>query len=171
MTRAFLAFVLLILAFGCISQSNENLTNKTNETKTNITPPVSPPPAQEISSGNITESPTPPLPVNTTNQTNQTNQTAPEVPPEPEKKGLAFGGGRYLLVLDDASLVPTSEEPCGIFSIRLASDYSVLDKTIICPGESDTWFDEAGHGYRIFVVKVAAGYSGSGSWADVRIYG
>ncbi|HSB46370.1 MAG TPA: hypothetical protein VLD37_00010 [Candidatus Bilamarchaeum sp.] len=170
--KKFVALALLVLLFGCISETNPaaNVTHPANVSPSNTTPPantsanVTPPPI----AGNITEAPKP-----STNQTapeNDSNVTPP--PPAPENPpGLAFGGGRYLLVLDDASVVPSSKEPCGIFSIRLAEDYSLLDKTIICPGESFVWRDESGHAFRIFVVKVAAGYSGTGSWVDVRIYG
>jgi hypothetical protein len=165
---------MILLAFGCVSAPSENITNEKN-----VSPPLNVPPENltPITSGNITETPEPPPP-NLTNQNNITNQTnktgetnapvVPGVPPAeiPERpKGLAFGG-KYLLVLDDVSIIPTSDEPCGIFSILDSSDYSVLDKEIICPGESKMF-----SGYRIFVVKVAAGYSGQGNWADVRIYG
>ena len=164
-----LAFASFLVVLGCVSQPIENKTNETN-----ISPPsvnVTAPPANitPIISGNITETPESPTPnITITNQTDPEEPQTPEVPPEeiPEKpKGLAFGG-KYLLVLDDVSIIPTSDEPCGIFSILDSSDYSVLEKEIICPGESKMF-----SGYRIFVVKVAAGYTGGGNWADVRIYG
>ncbi|MDD5172446.1 MAG: hypothetical protein PHF60_05420, partial [Candidatus ainarchaeum sp.] len=75
------------------------------------------------------------------------------------------------LVLDDISLIPTSSEPCGIFSVRSGSDGAILDKMLICPGESQNWVSPDGDGYRIFVVKVAAGYGGQEKWAKVIIYG
>ncbi len=124
--------------------------------------------------GNITElpGPAPPEPGNTTNVTPpQDNATEPEAPPEPapEEAGLAFGGGRSALFLDDVSVVPVSDKPCGIFSIRYANG-TLIEKTFICPGDSET-FDAPEGTYRIFVQDVAAGYTKGARWAKVIIYG
>ncbi len=83
--------------------------------------------------------------------------------------GLQFAGGNYSIVLDDASIIPVSSEPCGIFSIR-DREGAILEKLLICPGESEYWQGPGGQTYRIFVVKVAAGYSG-GKWAQIIVYG
>lgn len=116
-------------------------------------PPTPPPPEPPPVSGNITD-----------NQTNQTNETA-------KPKGLVFGSGKYMLVLDDVSIIPNSEEPCGIFSVRNATDYSTYEKMLICPPESQEWTSPENHIYRIKVLKVAAGYSGQENWVEVIIYG
>lgn len=165
--------IAFILLFGCLGQGAQNVTTEPGplapqpqENATPLSNTTTPP----VLSGNITEQapagqPGVP-PGNGTEeppQADASNDT--DVEPLPQAPaGLRFG--KYLLVLDDVSIIPTSDEPCGIFSILDASDYSVLDKEIICPGESKMYA-----GYRIFVVKVAAGYAGAGNWADVRIYG
>ena len=155
--KAVILLMALLLVSGCLQPAPQNMTE--NETPPFKTPPMHfnrsplPQPPQ------VPPAPPPP-PVNQT-PANQTPPTEPE--PEPPA-GWHFGP--HILVLDDVSVIPNSDEPCGIFSIRDASDDTVLDKKIICPGESAYW-----EGYRIFVVKVAAGYSGGENWADVRIYG
>lgn len=163
---------LALMVFGCLGQGAEGTPDDVRQPPLNETPP------HPVLEGNITELPelpreadqtAPPAEVTEKPPQNVSNDTDAAGPPEPEPlpetpAGLRFGG--YLLVLDDVSVIPTSDEPCGIFSILDASDYSVLDKEIICPGESKMYA-----GYRIFVVKVAAGYAGAENWADVRIYG
>lgn len=105
----------------------------------------------------------------TTNKTiNETNVTEPELP-EQEMEGIPFAN--YLLVLDDVSYPTTSAEPCGIFSIVHAENQSIADRLIICPGDSKTWVGPDGHGYRILVKEVAAGYTKESMWADVIIFG
>jgi hypothetical protein len=83
-----------------------------------------------------------------------------------QRPALPFGN--YSLVLDDVSIVPSSSEPCGIFSIT--ANGTVVDRFVICPRQSRTWVAPDGHAYRIFVKKVAAGYGGD-EWADVTIFG
>lgn len=170
MRALFLLSVGLLLVSGCIQQPQENQTNQTppvmgpaNQSPPAAPPNVTPPQAPPEITGNITEQPPP-----VQNGTNQTGNgtAAPQNP-----KGLLFGDGKYLLVLDDVSVIPSSEEPCGIFSIRNATDYSVYEKMLICPPESESWTSPENHIYRIKVLKVAAGYSGGGSWVDVIIYG
>ncbi|MCI0503717.1 hypothetical protein L0Y65_03320 [Candidatus Micrarchaeota archaeon] len=87
-------------------------------------------------------------------------------PPE----GLAFANGSYVLAFDDASVIPVSSEPCGIFSLW-AINGTLLEKMLICPGESEVWASPEGATYRIEVVSVAAGYSGAEAWAKVIIFG
>ena len=156
MKVVFLLMALLLIS-GCTQKAPENVTENETPFKT---PPMhfnrSPLPQPPQVPANVTPPPPP------ANESPPANETPPEEP-EPSK-GWHFGP--HILVLDDVSVIPNSDEPCGIFSIRDASDDTVLDKKIICPGESAYWA-----GYRIFVVKVAAGYSGGENWADVRIYG
>lgn len=102
------------------------------------------------------------------NTVNETNVTEPELP-EQEMEGIPFAN--YLLVLDDVSYPTTSAEPCGIFSIVYAENQSIADRLIICPGDSKNWISPEGHGYRILVKEVAAGYTKESMWADVIIFG
>jgi hypothetical protein len=82
---------------------------------------------------------------------------------------LAFAGGNYTIMLDDVSIIPVSTEPCGIFSLH-EKDGSLIEKLLICTGESEYWQSPGGGTYRIHVLKVAAGYSGN-KWAQVIVYG
>jgi len=97
---------------------------------------------------------------------NETLNPGPAKPPE----GLVFGNGSYILAFDDASVIPASSEPCGIFSLWTTNG-SLIEKMFICPGESEIWRSPEGASYRIKVVQVAAGYTGSGAWAEVFIFG
>ncbi len=106
--------------------------------------------------GNLTE------PVNETAEENEV-QEPPAIP-----EGIHLGG--YLLVLDDVVIYPESSEDCGAFSIMLTNG-TVVDKLLICEGQSKYWITPEGHKYRIFVVKLAAGYTMQENWADVRVYG
>jgi hypothetical protein len=104
--------------------------------------------------------------VNISNQTNASNFSNVSAP---APSGIPFGDG-YLLVLDDVS-VTGPDSPCGIFSVRHAADSSVISNLMICQGESGYWTSPENHRYRIWVIKAAAGYTGSSAWADVRIFG
>ncbi len=185
-----LAFILALMLSGCLQQPEP-------ATPQNATPPqpqpIPPsgnltPPAQNQTSGNISQAPLPqPPPANITlNQTgnqsqgnkggnattsNQTfNQTTNGTSASNAPAGLPFPDSNYSLFLDDVSLVPTSSGPCGIFSIRDQSQ-SILDKMLICPPESADWTSPEGHLYRIRVDEVAAGYTMQTNWAEVEIFG
>ena len=190
----FILFALFLLLAACLQQVSQNITDESTESGTaNITSgapvqqipilgnisaihePASLPPASNASiilnaasganiSGNETGNPASQAPSDQT-----TNQSAPVVSPQiPE--GILFGNSSYLLVLDDVSVVPVSDEPCGIFSIRHSADGSVIEKLFICPGDSQYWTSEEGNSYRIYVVKVAAGYTQEEKWAKVLIF-
>jgi hypothetical protein len=101
------------------------------------------------------------------------NQSNIKEVPDNESEGTAIPEGirfgEYLLVLDDVVL-PAYDSTCGAFSI-VAQNGSTIDKLLICEKMSKNWVSPEGHSYRIFVVKVAGGYSYKAAWADVRIYG
>ena len=163
-----LLFLGFLLLSGCAQQAGEAPPPPAPPAQA---PPAAPPPANATPppvppevGGNITEQPPP----NVTNESG--NGTANETEPE-ELEGLLFGNGAFKLVLDDVSVVPVSEDPCGIFSVRKASDDSIYEKMLICPGDSQTWTSPDDHVYRIKVIKVAAGYSKGGNWVEVIIYG
>ncbi|MFH0884696.1 MAG: hypothetical protein V1861_03220 [Candidatus Micrarchaeota archaeon] len=175
---------LFILLVGCLG-ANPEQPQLPNESA----PPPQPAPqpsAQQANqtsepfvSGNITALPETPA-ANATNASdnqggNNTTTVAPippERPPQPEKpEGLLFANGSYSLALDDVSVIPTSEEPCGIFSIRHPANGTVIEKFFLCPGESQNWESPEGGSYRILVVEVAAGYTKEAKWARVIIFG
>ena len=95
------------------------------------------------------------------NETEEIKETVPYIP-----EGMSIGGFR--LVLDD--IVFLDNENCGAFSIKYVNG-TVFDKLLICERQSKYWTSPEGYRYRIFVVKLAPGYSGAETWADVRIYG
>ncbi len=179
-----LSAIALILISGCTQSPASPGQNISNASQ----PPV---PAQ--ATGNITQNPAPPPGAlagqnNTTASANNTNVSAPppanstnNTVPSPGADntssanqtvpaGLQFPESNYTLVLDDVSLVPNSQSPCGIFSIRDANN-SILDKMLICPPDSEYWTAPDGHLYRIRVEQVAAGYSTEQNWAQVSIFG
>jgi hypothetical protein len=170
-------FAIIVLLFGCVSPPAQNQTAPGQNGSA-----IPAPQAEEEIIGNLTEPPPAPSPANLTNETLPANETlngtagnetaqSPGEPPPERPEGLLFAEGKYLLVLDDVSVIPSSEEPCGIFSIRNATDYSVYEKMLICPPDSQTWTSPDNHIFRIKVIKVAAGYSGGGNWVEVIIYG
>ncbi|MEW6035653.1 MAG: hypothetical protein AB1529_03500 [Candidatus Micrarchaeota archaeon] len=170
-----LAAAIVLLLFGCLQQAEAP---QAPEQPAAPPEPQQEPPEVQAVEGNITELPGPappasPGPENATNMTpppdNQSGEE-PAVPPQPPpEEGIAFGNGRYELFLDDISVVPVSDRPCGIFSIRHANG-TLIEKTFICPGDSET-FDAPEGTYRIFVQDVAAGYTKEARWAKVIIYG
>lgn len=173
MKSAFLVLVLLFL--GCLQQTPP-VSLTPNET-TPATPPVnvtplSPPVniTNESVAGSVSEA----IEGNITIQNqsvdeNQTNESVQPGAPALEPAGIAFANGRYILVLDDVSV--TSSEPCGIFSVRYAENGSVIDRLLICPPNSQNWLSPEGALYRIYVIKVAAGYAHEENWARVIIFG
>jgi len=165
--------VFAILLAGCVTQ--ETAGNSSNLTgQPSISPPANdsqaamPPPE---TSGNITAIPDETPAQNETPQAPPINETPqnpePEIPRPPE--GLAFANSSYVIALDDVSLVPTSAEPCGIFSLWAANG-TLVEKMFICPGQSEMWDSPDGGSYRILVLKVAGGYTGH-KWAQVIVYG
>ncbi|MFN7991104.1 MAG: hypothetical protein U0R44_03005 [Candidatus Micrarchaeia archaeon] len=174
--RLLLILMLIASIYGCTRPA----------TVSNSSPVATPQPPREVlnsTEGNITASPEPPaaVPAGTGNGTapqataNATPAEAPGNPGpnqtgEPAKAGLPFAGGKYRIVLDDVSTIPTSAEPCGIFSITDQTG-SVLEKMLICPPDSETWTDQDGRTFRIRVLKVAAGYSHQVTWAQVIVVG
>lgn len=153
----FMLLALLVLLAGCVQQCPAcecpayECPEPINETR------------EECTAANITT-----VKINET--INETNATEAELP-EQEMEGIPFANGNYLLVLDDVSYPTTSAEPCGIFSIAHAGNLSVAERLIICPGDSKSWVSPDGHGYRILVKEVAAGYTKETMWADVIIFG
>ncbi len=71
--------------------------------------------------------------------------------------------GEFQIFLDDVV-----QPECAALSIRKGD--SVIDKRVICAGQSSTWVSPTGEKYRIFVVEVAGGYTYAEKWADVRVY-
>lgn len=179
--RLLAIIALALLLSGCTSQNAASpQANSTPNTPPQVNQSEPAAPEQNLSSGNITKNPAPPpSALNQTNSTNvsnsinssvstpsnATNSTVPQRP-----SGLDFAGGNFTLVLDDVSLVPNAQGPCGIFSIRDRNG-SIIDKLLICPPESQDWVAPGGHLYRIRVEKVAAGYSTRENWAQVSIFG
>lgn len=184
----FVCMAMFLLLSACINQ--QQAPQAPNETSQSLQDagPSSALPAQQIPIlGNITAIPEaaaePDLNApagETANQTpdsaaNQTGNTADSggnalAQPPPIPEGILFGNSSYLLVLDDVSIVPVSDEPCGIFSIRHSANGSVLERMFICPGDSQYYHDDAGKEYRIFVVKAASGYTEQEKWASVLIF-
>jgi hypothetical protein len=165
--------VFAILLAGCITP--EAARNDSNQSV--LPTPQIPAPEAQVSqpipetSGNISALPDETIPKNETPESPPINETPQNPMPETQTppEGLAFGSNRYIIALDDVSLVPTSAEPCGIFSLRMA-DGSLIEKMFICPGQSEMWDGPDGGSYRILVVKVAGGYTGH-KWAQVIVYG
>ncbi len=144
---------------GCAVRAvNENFTAVCSESICEKVPIVSANLTATNITGNETEQ------INETIEENETEVQGPPAIPE----GIHLGG--YLLVLDDIVIYPESEEDCGAFSIMLTNG-TVVDKLIICERQSKYWITPEGHKYRIFVVKLAAGYTMQENWADVRVYG
>ncbi len=165
--------VFAIMLAGCVTQETaENSSNLTDPPS--ISPPANdsqiavPPPE---TSGNISIIPDETPLQNETPEAPQINVTPQNTEPAPPKppEGLAFANNSYVIALDDVSIVPTSAEPCGIFSLWAANG-SLIEKMFICPGQSEMWVSPDGGSYRILVVKVAGGYTGH-AWAQVIVYG
>jgi hypothetical protein len=194
----FVFFAIVLLLSGCVFQGQPNASvasqppsqNPAQEPAAvvsgNITeiaepaPPPAAPPAEEANGSAVppaatNESPSQspeqaPAPENTTAPFPQENGSAQPASPA-EAPGLEFGNGSYRIVLEDLSVIPASEEPCGIFSIRSAGSGDVLEKIFICPGDSQQWVGPDNHSFRILVVETAAGYTKEARWARVIVYG
>ncbi|NYZ77012.1 hypothetical protein H0O02_01710 [Candidatus Micrarchaeota archaeon] len=108
--------------------------------------------------------------VNETNGTlNETiNETINEsTAPEPGVDGIAFGGGRYVLVLQDVILY--GEESCAAVAIAHANG-TEIKRDVMCPLHDYYWTAPDGQRFRMKITKVAAGYSGE-PWVEAIIYG
>jgi hypothetical protein len=181
--RIVLVTLALLLLLGCIQQPPaENVTpgspakvNTAGNSMPNVTAPQNQtPPAQNttgnesvINESNITVQ-NASIPGNATIP-NATNLTTPNETSSAAGQHPTLPFGDYSLVLNDVSIVPASSAPCGIFSITAANG-SIMDQFVACPRQSHTWIAPDGHAYRIFVVKVAAGYGGV-EWADAIVFG
>jgi hypothetical protein len=146
--------------------------------------PANPPGGGNAAAGNLTPQggtangsqpgATPPAPQPPGNETNQAPQNASNATSPAQgaiqPEGLPFPGSNYSLYLDDVSLVPNAQAPCGIFSIRDPSG-AVMDKLLICPPDSEYWTSPEGHMYRIRADEVAAGYTKTANWAEAEIFG
>jgi hypothetical protein len=170
----------LILFAGCIGQEAAPAAQNQTLPQENAGPGETAPATPEVT-GNITapSSVTAPAegttlpPENPSENGTEENGSGiqnPEPQPAIAPAGLSFGNGSYIIALDDASVIPASSEPCGIFSLW-SSNGSLIEKMFICPGESEIWRSPDDSSYRIFVVQVAAPYSGSGAWAKVIVFG
>ncbi len=204
MILAFAGLLALMFLFGCLGTGpTPPIPNQTNQTK------IIPPTPSNISTNNNTSIvPTIPGSQNQTNATgsnqtnanetaqNQTSPSAPEPAPQ-EPEGILFAGGKYSLVLDDISIVPENDKPCGIFSIRDTNRArarnestenvsgpdpvarpatedptdTILGKMVICKDQSRYWTDPNGNRYRILILDIAPGYTQESKWARAIIYG
>ncbi len=161
----------MLLLLGCIQQPRENPAPASGSPNASVQVQNQTPPAQNITPGEavINESNITAQNASTASVSNMSNGTIPNATANATVQRPALPFGNYSLVLDDVSIVPSSSEPCGIFSIT-ALNGSVMDRFVVCPPQSRTWIAPDGHAYRIFVKKVAAGYGGV-EWADVTIFG
>jgi len=161
-----------LLLFGCLQQPPASqVTGKITVNQSSTTPVFV----------NATANQTPIAIASGPNKTNQTNQifiqatdnqssNASNTTPVQKPEGLEFANGSYVLVLDDVS-VTSSQEPCGIFSIRYQENGSLITNFMTCPPDSKYWRSPEGRTYRIRVEKVAAGYTKETKWASVTIFG
>jgi len=164
-----LAFILVLLA-GCVSETAgipENMSEVHEENKTDIPEEII---EDEIEEMNETVEPA--VEINESRPVENINETATEIINETinereEIEGLSFGGGRYLLILDDVAWY--GDKSCAIVTIAY-SDGTAIKKNVMCPRTDYYWTDSGGARFRFKVIDVAAGYSGE-AWADIIIYG
>lgn len=158
----FICLLLVFLLAGCLEQQCPECVcpqlKQPNITNTSLAEP-------NCTSANIT--------IIHVNQTcNQTiDKSNLSEPPVSEPEGILFANKSYLLVLDDVSVPTSAKGSCGIFSVKYPSNLSVVDRFIVCSGESQYWVSPEGKSYRMVVVEVAAGYTKDVNWAEVIIYG
>jgi len=97
--------------------------------------------------------------------------SGPQDPAEPLPGGaIVFGGGRYVLVLEDAMMSGCPDGAGGAFMIRYRYLEDVLGRESVCPVDSFYWTSPDGDEFRIRVEEVGAGYTGQ-SYAQVSIFG
>ena len=84
--------------------------------------------------------------------------------------GLKFDN--YSLVLEDL-ILPTGPEmvSCAGLAIYDSANATLLGRLEVCPGESANWVAPNGRMWRIVVYQTAPGYSGSGKWAEMAVFG
>lgn len=167
--RIMLIVLATLLLLGCIQQPPVNPAPNATAPEQNQTPP---PHQNETGVENVPQNESVINESSITAQNlsagNASNITFPNATANATAQRPALSFGNYSLVLDDVSIVPSSSEPCGIFSIT--ANGTAVDRFVACPRQSRTWIAPDGHAYRIFVKKVAAGYGGY-EWADVTIFG
>ncbi len=178
--RIILVLALCAVLFGCVgegpsqpaapNQSNQTVHASSNGTNaTGPVPPVSPP--ETNTSANLTapnatgNATSPELNGSAANETG----TAGVANATRNVSGIVFGGGQYVLVLDDISVAGT--QPCALLSVYYASNASQITKLDVCQGESQNWISPEGRIFRIVVLKTAPGYSENALWAQVEIFG
>lgn len=159
-------FLLLVLFSGCVQEPPgtpeemviANITKEPVQVVDNITN------VSEEAGEIIAE-------VEETNETaeNETiNETHVETVNETKEiEGIFFGGGRYVVILDD--VVWYGDKSCAAVTIAYA-DGIPIKKDVMCPRTDYYWTDPGGNRFRFKVIQVAAGYSGE-AWANIIIYG
>ncbi len=164
------AFLLLVLFSGCVQ---EQPGTPEEMVIANITK------APELIAGNTTnvseeggEIITEVEEKNETAENETINETAVETVNETinetkQIEGLFFGGGRYVVILDD--VVWYGDKSCAAVTIAYA-DGTPIKKDVMCPRTDYYWTDPGGNRFRFKVIQVAAGYSGE-AWANIIIYG
>ncbi len=166
--RCVMACLLLLIVAGCVA-----VEERAEETEENITENITGEPKippEEVEEVNETEEIAVNETVNETAGEIYVNETANETvneSAEQEISGILFGGGRYLLILQDA--VWYGGEACAAVDIAYVNGTSIK-KDVICPMVDVYWTAPDGHRFRIRITKVAAGYTGE-AWAKVFIYG
>ncbi len=85
---------------------------------------------------------------------------------EAKPEGIFFGGGRYILIIDD--VVWYGDKSCA--AVRIAhSNGTTIKPDVMCPLVDYYWISPEGRQFRIKITEVAAGYTGE-AWAKAVIY-
>ena len=163
-------FLIMILLFGCTSQTeevdNRTLANKTfvdfveNETEETAEIPGDMP--VEIPEENTIVNITANVTGNVTNEKNKTE--------EKNETLLFFGQGKYALRLVDVTERGPDKEACAAVEFLYANK-TLIDQGQICPGQDYYWTAPDGHKFRMVVTEVVAGYTKETVWAKVLIFG
>lgn len=154
----------LILAAGCVAPEE-----RIEEPVENITENITEEAEEEIIEEEAEEIEEPGEVVEEINETIEFNETIDEEPEEIEEEieGTFFGGGRYVLILDD--IVWYGDKSCAAVTIAYSNGTSIK-RDVMCPRTDYYWTDSAGHRFRFKVIETAAGYTGE-AWANIIIYG
>jgi len=160
--RNLAAAVVVLFLFGCVAEQPA-------EPAMNVTENI----GEEEISGNVSETSGTNesgdfVEVNETNESGETvAEEVPETIPEKEPEGTVFGGGKYIITLDD--VVWYGDTACA--AVRIAYvEGETLKRDVICPDSDYYWHSPGGQQYRIRVAEVAGGYGGE-RWAEIYIYG
>ncbi len=96
------------------------------------------------------------------------NETQPEEHAEEENisEAIAFGEGRYVLVLDD--IVFYGDKSCAAVTIAY-SNLTTLHREVVCPPRDFYWTSPEKQSFRIRVAEAAGGYTGT-KYARIIIY-